>query len=199
MLLGATSAGVLAQPGAPGSERFVLTGMVVWSGNEGVAWLQEPDLTRNEMVALRIGERVGPWKLTRFLDNGVELEGPAGKVLIPLHNAGGGGGSAVAAGAPAGPAPVAPSAARVLPRGEAPRVASPPAAVSAEPGYVWEANRPAPSAGAFGEALSKARSDRRIAADRECAGPTPRGGSRRQPGCAWLELPVRRHVLRWCE
>ena len=103
ILLGATSAAVSAQPGAPGAERFVLTGMVVWSGNEGVAWLQEPDLTRNEMVALRIGQSVGPWKLTRFLDNGIELEGPAGKVLIPLHNAGGGG-TAVAAGAPAGTA-----------------------------------------------------------------------------------------------
>ena len=123
ILLGATSAAVSAQPGAPGAERFVLTGMVVWSGNEGVAWLQEPDLTRNEMVALRIGQSVGPWKLTRFLDNGVELEGPAGKVLIPLHNAGGGG-TAVAAGAPAGTA-AAPAATAAALLGRCPRVATP--------------------------------------------------------------------------
>ena len=157
ILLGATSAGVSAQPGAPGAERFVLTGMVVWSGNEGVAWLQEPDLTRNEMVALRIGESVGPWKLTRFLDNGVELEGPAGKVLIPLHNAGGGG-TAVAAGAPAGTAP-APTAATPS-RDDASRVATPPAPVSPAPGYVGESNRPAPNASALSEALNKARAAR---------------------------------------
>jgi hypothetical protein len=39
----------------PGAERFVLTGMVVWSGKEGVAWLQEPELTRNQIVTVRIG------------------------------------------------------------------------------------------------------------------------------------------------
>ena len=157
ILLGATSAAVSAQPGAPGAERFVLTGMVVWSGNEGVAWLQEPDLTRNEMVALRIGQSVGPWKLTRFLDNGVELEGPAGKVLIPLYNAGGGG-TAVAAGAPSAPAP-APTAA-TPPRDEAARVATQPAPVSPDPGFVWESTPAARSAGALGEALNKARAER---------------------------------------
>ena len=100
ILLGATGSGVSAQPGGPGGERFVLTGMVVWSDKEGVAWLQEPDLTRNQIVTVRIGESVGPWKLTQFLENGVQLEGPAGKVLVPL----GAPGSAVAAGAPANPA-----------------------------------------------------------------------------------------------
>ena len=157
ILLGATSAAVSAQPGAPGAERFVLTGMVVWSGNEGVAWLQEPDLTRNEMVALRIGQSVGPWKLTRFLDNGIELEGPTGKVLIPLHNAGGGG-TAVAAGAPAGTA--AARTATTQPRDDASRVATQPAPVSPAPGSAGESNRPAPNASALTEALSRARAAR---------------------------------------
>ena len=159
ILLGATSAAVSAQPGAPGAERFVLTGMVVWSGNEGVAWLQEPDLTRNEIVALRIGESVGPWKLTRFLDNGIELEGPAGKVLIPLHNAGGGG-TAVAAGAPAGPAAAPAPTDATLPRDDASRIATPPAPVSPAPGYAGESNRPAPNASALSEAFNKARAAR---------------------------------------
>lgn len=157
LLLGATGAGVSAQPGGPGAERFVLTGLVVWSGKEGVAWLQEPDLTRNQIVALRIGESVGPWKLTRFLDNGVELDGPAGKVLVPLQNVGAGG-TAVAAGAPAGPAPAAASTARAVPRDDASRVATPPVPVSPTPG--WESNRPAPTVGALGEALNKARAER---------------------------------------
>jgi hypothetical protein len=159
ILLGATSASVSAQPGAPGAERFVLTGMVVWSGNEGVAWLQEPDLTRNEMVALRIGQSVGPWKLTRFLDNGIELEGPAGKVLIPLHNAGGGG-TAVAAGAPAGTAAAPAPTAATLPRDDASRAATQPAPVSPDPGFVWESTPAARSAGALGEALNRARAER---------------------------------------
>lgn len=154
LLLGATGSGVSAQPGGPGAERFVLTGMVVWSGKEGVAWLQEPDLTRNEIVTVRIGESVGPWKLTQFLENGVELDGPAGKVLVPL----GAPGPAVAAGAPANPA--AASSARPSPANEAARAAAPPSSVSPAPGLVADVNRPAPNAGAFGEALNKARAER---------------------------------------
>ena len=164
--------------------------MVVWSGNEGVAWLQEPDLTRNEIVALRIGESVGPWKLTRFLDNGVELEGPAGKVLIPLHNAGGGG-TAVAAGAPAGPAAGA-DGRRPVPRDDASRVATPPAPVSPAPGYVGESNRPAPNAERAHRGVEQGAGGESAAAGRECAGPAPRGRARRrQPGWAWSGHVVR--------
>jgi hypothetical protein len=157
LLLGATGSGVSAQAGGPGAERFVLTGMVVWSGNDGVAWLQEPDLTRNEIVTVRIGESVGPWKLTQFLDNGVELDGPAGKVLVPLHNAGAGG-TAVAAGAPAGPVPAAGS--RAFTPNDSSRVAIPPSSVSPASEPVADVNRPAPNAGALGEALNKARAER---------------------------------------
>ena len=156
-LLGATGTGVSAQPGGPGAERFVLSGMVSWRGDEGVAWLQEPDLTRNELVALRIGQSVGPWKLTRFLENGVELDGPTGKILVPLQNVGAGG-TAVAAGAPgrSGPAP----ATATVPRNDASRGTTPSAAVSSPPGFVGAANRPAPSGSALGEALNQARAAR---------------------------------------
>ena len=154
ILLGATGSGVYAQPGGPGGERFVLTGMVVWSDKEGVAWLQEPELTRNEIVTVRIGESVGPWKLTQFRDNGVELDGPAGKVLVPL----GAPGSAVAAGAPVNPAAASP--AMPLPGNDPARVAAPPAPVSPDPGYALGSSRPAPNTGAFGEALNQARAAR---------------------------------------
>ena len=159
ILLGATGSGVSAQPGAPARERFVLTGMVVWSEKEGVAWLQEPEFTRNEIVTVRIGENVGPWKLTQFLENGVELDGPAGKVLVPLGAPGSSApASAVAAGAPANTATASP--ARPVPANDAARVAAPAAPVSSDPGYVWESNRPVPGAGAFGEALNQARAAR---------------------------------------
>jgi len=182
VLLAATGSEVSAQPGGPGAERFVLTGMVVWSGKEGVAWLQEPELTRNQVVTVRIGESVGPWKLTQFLENGVELDGPSGKVLVPLQNVGGGGGgSAVAAGAPAGPAAAGPTA-RPSPRGDASRAATTPAPVAADPGFVWDSNRPAPNAGALGEALNQARAAR---AQRQAGNaqeqPRPAGSAATQP------------------
>jgi hypothetical protein len=159
ILLGATGGGVSAQPGAPSAERFVLTGMVTWSGTEGVAWLQEPDLTRNEIVVLRIGQSVGAWKLTRFLDNGVELDGPGGKVLVPLHNVGAGG-TAVAAGAPVGPAPGAASTARTFPGADASRAVTSSVPGSPAPGPVGEANPATPNVSALGEALNRARAER---------------------------------------
>ena len=85
---GATAIGS-AQVGAP-VERFVLSGLVVSDGGEGVAWLEEPNLTQGRVVALRRGGNLGPWTLTRILEDRVELEGPAGKVFVPVSNAGSG-------------------------------------------------------------------------------------------------------------
>ena len=110
--LGSATTMASAQVGSAGSERFVLSGLVVFDEGEGVAWLQEPSLTQNRVVVLRRGESVGPWKLTRILDNRVELEGPAGTVLIPLQNAGAGG-TTVASGAPGVSSPAAPGLAAV--------------------------------------------------------------------------------------
>lgn len=123
LLLGSgMTATALAQTGAPAAERFVLSGLVVFDDGEGVAWLQEPTLTRDQVVSLRRGDRVGPWTLTRLLDNRVELEGPGGKVLVPLHNAGGAG---VASGGPATPR------ARTSPPGQLGAPAADPAATAA--------------------------------------------------------------------
>jgi hypothetical protein len=99
VLLGAMVTMVSAKAGAPAAE-FVLSGLVAFDNGEGVAWLQEPSLTQNKVVKLRRGDSVGPWKVTRILENRVELEGPAGKVLVPF-------GTTVGSGAPAAPSPVA--------------------------------------------------------------------------------------------
>jgi hypothetical protein len=61
-------------------ERFVVSGLVVLDGGDGSAWLQEPSLTENQIVRVRRGDSVGPWRVTRILEDRVELEGPAGSV-----------------------------------------------------------------------------------------------------------------------
>jgi hypothetical protein len=68
---------------------FVLTGVVfVEGGNGGRAWLQEPTLTQNQVVPLRPGESIGPYRLTAIQEDRVELQGPAGKVVVFLAGAG---------------------------------------------------------------------------------------------------------------
>ena len=88
-----------AQSAAP---RFMLSGVVVVEGG-GRAWLQEPSLTKNQIVALRPGESIGPYRLTKILDDRVELAGPQGTFVVLL--AGAQGPATVAAPAPR-PAPV---------------------------------------------------------------------------------------------
>ncbi len=73
--------------GQPSTEKFVLSGVVVVEGGRGLAWIQEPTLTGNQVVPLRPGERLGPYQLIRVLDDRVELEGPAGTVLVPVYGA----------------------------------------------------------------------------------------------------------------
>jgi hypothetical protein len=96
----AASGTVLAQTkGQPGGESFVLSGVLHVEGGGGLAYLQEPTLTNNAIVAVRQGAKIGPYKLTKIFEDRVELEGPSGTILVPLY--GGGGGTAVAT-APAG-------------------------------------------------------------------------------------------------
>ncbi len=85
VLLGATARASAAE--------FVLSGLVAYDNGDGVALLQEPNLTQNKIVTLHRGDSVGPWKLTRILEDRVELEGPGGKVFVAL-------GTAVGSGAP---------------------------------------------------------------------------------------------------
>jgi hypothetical protein len=82
---------------AQSGPRFVLSGIVVVDGG-GRAWLQEPQLTQNQTVSLRVGESIGPYRLTKVLDDRVELAGPTGTVSVLLA---GSTGPATAAAAPA--------------------------------------------------------------------------------------------------
>ena len=81
--------------GAP--ERFVLSGVILYEGG-GLAWLQEPSLTGDRAVALRLSDSIGPYRLTKILDDRVELEGPTGTILVPVYNAQGSGSTVATAG-----------------------------------------------------------------------------------------------------
>ena len=79
------------------SERFVVTGVIFVEGGKGLAWLQEPTFTKNKVIAVHPGDRVGPYRVAKILEDQVVLEGPNGTVSVPL--AGGPGTSTAAVGA----------------------------------------------------------------------------------------------------
>jgi hypothetical protein len=85
-----------AQSPVPTEERFVLSGVVFVEGGKGVAWLQEPTLTKNQIVTVRPGDSIGAYRVTKILEDKVELEGPGGKFSVPL--AGGSGGMTASPG-----------------------------------------------------------------------------------------------------
>lgn len=106
--LGGAINGAHAQPAVHGSpEKFVLSGVIVLEGGRGLAWLQEPTLTGNRVLSVRAGDSIGPYRVGKILDDRVELEGPAGTVLVPLSGPGGTAPAAVAStAAPGVPTPV---------------------------------------------------------------------------------------------
>src|SRR5712691_9037794 len=59
--------------------QFTLSGLVVVEGG-GRAWLQEPQLTQNQPVALRPGESIGQYRLTKIHEDRVEMMGPSGTI-----------------------------------------------------------------------------------------------------------------------
>jgi hypothetical protein len=82
-------AGGLSRDAYAADPNFTLTGVVfVEGGTGGRAWLQEPTLTQNQVVPLRPGESIGPYKLAAIKEDRVELQGPAGKVVVFLAGAG---------------------------------------------------------------------------------------------------------------
>jgi hypothetical protein len=87
----------------PPAERFVLTGVILFDGGSGFAWLQEPTLNGGRPAVLRPGESIGPYRLTKLLEDRVELQGPAGKILVPLRNGQGSPATAIASAAPSTP------------------------------------------------------------------------------------------------
>ena len=46
--------------------------------------MQEPQLTQNQPVAVRPGESIGPYRLTKVLEDRVELQGPGGTISVLL-------------------------------------------------------------------------------------------------------------------
>ncbi len=116
-LSAAAQAPAPGQSARPAEERFVVVGLMLVDGAPGLAWLVEPRLTQNRAVAVRPGESVGPYQVTRILDDRVELTGPAGVVWVPVLTTGGG--SVVASAGPVGPSPeAAPSPLAALPPAE---------------------------------------------------------------------------------
>jgi hypothetical protein len=90
-----------AQSVGPSRPQFMLSGVVVIEGG-GRAWLQEPVLTQNQIVAVRPGESIGPYRLTKILEDRVQLVGPEGTFSVMLAGAQG----PATAAAPPRPAPV---------------------------------------------------------------------------------------------
>lgn len=89
VLIGAMAGSAHAQaPTRVATGGFVLTGLVYVDGEEGLAWLREPTFTDNEIVPVRAGDTVGPYRLTRILEDRVELEGPGGKLSVLLSGSG---------------------------------------------------------------------------------------------------------------
>jgi hypothetical protein len=95
VLIGAVAESAYAQSSAPPTERFVLSGVVFVEDGKGLAWLQEPTFTNNQTVVVRPGDTIGPYRVTKILEDQVVLDGPGGTVSIPL--AGGPAGTATAA------------------------------------------------------------------------------------------------------
>jgi hypothetical protein len=86
-LMGVVARDVDGQGNPQAAESFVLSGVISFDGGGGLAWLQEPRLTNNQVVAVRRGDNVGPYRLTEIFQDRVELEGPGGKILVPLFSA----------------------------------------------------------------------------------------------------------------
>jgi len=88
-----------AQAPATGAEHLYLSGVVVVEGATAKAWLQEPTLTRDKPTVFRVGDKIGRWTLTAISPNRVELDGPGGKIFVPLHGFAGTGRGAGPSGA----------------------------------------------------------------------------------------------------
>ena len=73
-----------AQSPTPQDGQFVLVGVVLLEGGRGLAFVQEPNFTNNKVVTVRLGDSVGPYRVTKILSHQVELTGPGGTVSLPL-------------------------------------------------------------------------------------------------------------------
>jgi len=83
-VVGLVAGSAHAQSPTPPGGQFVLVGVVVLEGGSGLAFVQEPNFTNNKVVTVRLGDSVGPYRVTKILTHQVELTGPDGTVSLPL-------------------------------------------------------------------------------------------------------------------
>jgi hypothetical protein len=83
-VVGLVAGSAHAQSPTPPGGQFVLVGVVLLEGGRGLAWVQEPNFTNNKVVTVRLGDSVGPYRVTKILTHQVELAGPGGTISIPL-------------------------------------------------------------------------------------------------------------------
>jgi hypothetical protein len=125
LVVGSAHAQAPTEPGG----KFSLVGVVMLEDGRKLAFIQEPNLTNDKAVMVRLGDSVGPYRVTKILTHQVELTGPGGAVAIPLAGLPGAVGVASASGAtepsavgtpsePAGVSPPAPRPNVVIPRGD---------------------------------------------------------------------------------
>jgi hypothetical protein len=124
-VVGLVAGSAHAQSPTPPGGQIVLVGVVLLEGERGLAFVQDPNFTDNKVVTVRLGDSVGPYRVTKILTHKVELTGPGGAVSIPLAGLPGAVSVASSAGnaqRPAGemsPAPVLPNSnVVVIPRGD---------------------------------------------------------------------------------
>ena len=103
IVLGMVAGSAHAQATTAMTERFVLSGIVFAGEGRGLAWLQEPTFTNNQVIVVHPGDSVGPYRVATILEDQIVLEGPGGRVAVPL--AGVPGAVTAAAGSGATPSP----------------------------------------------------------------------------------------------
>jgi hypothetical protein len=97
-VIGLVAGSAHAQSPTPPSGQFVLIGVVMLEGERGLAFVQEPNFTNNKVVTVRLGDSVGPYRVTKILTHQVELAGPGGTISVPLAGLPGAVGVASSAG-----------------------------------------------------------------------------------------------------
>ena len=102
-VIGVVSGSADAQSASPPGGQFVLVGVVILAEGRGLAWVQEPNFTNNKVVTVRLGDSVGPYRVTKILTHQVELTGPGGTIAVPLAGLPGAVGVASTAGTVAVP------------------------------------------------------------------------------------------------
>jgi hypothetical protein len=83
-VVGLVAGSAHAQSPTPAGGHFVLVGVVLLEGGHGLAFVQEPNFTHDKVVTVRLGDSVGPYRVTKILTHKVELTGPGGTVSVPL-------------------------------------------------------------------------------------------------------------------